>query len=43
MSRVPSEAAIKREMEECGLDRMPAIRRIQQRQALRRQALRVRS
>ena len=34
MSRLPSEAAIAREMRETGLDRFPAIRRIQQRQAL---------
>lgn len=34
MSRVPSEEAIAREMRETGLDRFPAIRRIQQRRAL---------
>lgn len=34
MSRVPSEDAIAREMKETGLDRFPAIRRIQQRQVL---------
>lgn len=37
MSRVPSEEAIAREMGETGLDRFPAIRRIQQRQALTEQ------
>lgn len=34
MSRLPSEEAIRREMEEAGLDRFPAIRRIQQRQQI---------
>lgn len=34
---LPSEDAIAREMRETGLDRFPAIRRIQQRQALREQ------
>lgn len=34
MSRLPSEEAIAREMRDTGLDRLPAIRRIQQRQAL---------
>ncbi len=37
MSRLPTEAAIAREMAETGLDRFPAIRRIQQREALREQ------
>lgn len=37
VSRLPSEDAIAREMAETGLDRFPAIRRIQQRQALREQ------
>lgn len=41
--RVPSEAAIRAEMEETGLDRFPAIRRIQQRTALQRQAREVRA
>lgn len=31
MSRLPSEEAIAREMRDTGLDRFPAIRRIQQR------------
>lgn len=31
---LPSEAAIAQEMREAGLDRFPAIRRIQQRRAL---------
>lgn len=31
VSRLPSEEAIAREMRETGLDRFPAIRRIQQR------------
>ena len=30
MSRLPSEEAIAREMRETGLDRLPAIRRLQQ-------------
>jgi len=30
-SRIPSEAAIQAEMEQCGIDRLPAIRRLQQR------------
>lgn len=34
MPRLPSEDAIAREMRETGLDRFPAIRRIQQRAAL---------
>lgn len=34
---LPSEEAIAREMRESGLDRFPAIRRIQQRQALAEQ------
>jgi hypothetical protein len=34
VSRLPSEEAIAREMKETGLDRFPAIRRIQQRRAL---------
>ena len=34
MSRLPSEEAIEREMKEAGLDRFPAIRRIQQRQQI---------
>jgi len=34
---LPSEAAIAREMKETGLDRFPAIRRIQQRRALTEQ------
>lgn len=34
VSRVPSEEAIAREMKEAGLDRFPAIRRIQQRQQI---------
>ncbi|WP_276206594.1 hypothetical protein [Erythrobacter colymbi] len=34
MSRLPSEEAIAREMKEAGLDRFPAIRRIQQRQQI---------
>lgn len=34
--RVPSEAAILKEMAETGLDRLPAIRRIQQRAVLTR-------
>lgn len=33
-SRLPSEEAIAREMRETGLDRFPAIRRIQQRAAI---------
>lgn len=33
--KTPSETAIVAEMERHGLDRMPAIRRIQQRQVLR--------
>jgi hypothetical protein len=37
MSRLPSEEAIAREMREAGLDRFPAIRRIQQREQLREQ------
>lgn len=37
MSRLPSEAAIEREMAEAKLDRFPAIRRIQQRNALAEQ------
>jgi hypothetical protein len=36
--RVPSEAAILKEMADTELDRLPAIRRIQQRAALRRQS-----
>lgn len=36
--RVPSEAAILKEMADTGLDRLPAIRRIQQRGSLRRQS-----
>lgn len=32
--RLPSEEAIAREMKEAGLDRFPAIRRIQQRQQI---------
>lgn len=32
--RLPSEEAIAREMKEAGLDRLPAIRRIQQRQQI---------
>lgn len=36
-SRLPSENAIAREMQETGLDRLPAIRRIQQRAVLREQ------
>ncbi|MFN3990023.1 MAG: hypothetical protein ACK4IS_07175 [Erythrobacter sp.] len=35
--RLPSEAAIAREMKETGLDRFPAIRRIQQRWVLIKQ------
>jgi len=31
LTRTPSEEAIAREMQEGGLDRLPAIRRIQQR------------
>lgn len=34
MSHLPSEDAIAREMKEAGLDRFPAIRRIQQRQQI---------
>ncbi len=34
VSRLPSEEAIAREMKEAGLDRFPAIRRIQQRQQI---------
>jgi hypothetical protein len=34
MTRLPGEAAIAREMKETGLDRFPAIRRIQQRAAI---------
>lgn len=34
MSRLPTEDAIAREMQETGLDRFPAIRRIQQRAVL---------
>lgn len=34
--RVPSEAAILKEMAHTGLDRLPAIRRIQQRAVLTR-------
>lgn len=37
MARLPSEEAIAREMRETGLDRFPAIRRIQQRQVLSEQ------
>lgn len=37
ITRLPSEEAIAREMKEAGLDRFPAIRRIQQRQQLREQ------
>lgn len=37
VSRLPSEEAIAREMREAGLDRFPAIRRIQQRAALTEQ------
>jgi hypothetical protein len=37
MPRLPSEEAIAREMREAGLDRFPAIRRIQQREQLREQ------
>jgi len=37
VSRLPSEEAIAREMEEAGLDRFPAIRRIQQRAAILRE------
>jgi hypothetical protein len=33
--RLPSEEAIAREMTEAGLDRFPAIRRIQQREQIR--------
>lgn len=36
-TRIPGEEAIAREMRETGLDRFPAIRRIQQREALRQQ------
>lgn len=36
-ARLPSEEAIAREMREAGLDRFPAIRRIQQREQLRQQ------
>lgn len=35
MSRIPTEAAIAREMEETGLARLQAVRRIQQRTVLR--------
>jgi len=42
VSRLPSEEAIAREMRETGLDRFPAIRRIQQRQALSEQLRRPR-
>ncbi|MCX9146583.1 hypothetical protein [Erythrobacter sp. WG] len=35
--RLPTEEAIAREMREAGLDRFPAIRRIQQREQLRAQ------
>ncbi|MFO6448818.1 hypothetical protein ACLBKU_16915 [Erythrobacter sp. NE805] len=34
VTRVPSEEAIAREMKEAGLDRLPAICRIQQRQQI---------
>lgn len=34
---IPSEAAIAREMQRWGLDRLPAIRRIQAREAITRQ------
>lgn len=34
-ARLPSEEAIAREMKETGLDRFPAIRRIQQREQIR--------
>ncbi len=34
ISRIPGEEAIAREMKEAGLDRFPAIRRIQQRQQI---------
>lgn len=37
MPRLPSEDAIAREMKETGLDRFPAIRRIQQRTVLTEQ------
>lgn len=36
-ARVPSEEAIAREMRETGFDRLPAIRRIQQRAAIVRE------
>lgn len=34
ITKIPSEEAIAREMQEAGLDRFPAIRRIQQRQQI---------
>ncbi len=34
ISKLPGEEAIAREMRDAGLDRLPAIRRIQQRAAL---------
>lgn len=37
MSGLPTEAAIAREMEETGFDRLPAIRRIRQRAAILRE------
>lgn len=37
VSRVPSEEAIAREMRETGLDRLPAIRRLQQLAAILRE------
>lgn len=37
-ARVPSEMVIEREMLETGFDRLPSIRRIQQREFLKREA-----
>lgn len=37
MSRLPSEEAIAREMRDTGLDRLPAIRRLQQLAAILRE------
>jgi hypothetical protein len=35
--RIPSEEAIAREMRETGFDRLPALRRIQQRESILRE------
>jgi hypothetical protein len=36
-ARIPSEEAIAREMRETGFDRVPALRRIQQRESILRE------